>query len=209
MSRRYAILLLALLLGGCRTREPAPSPAAQAAAASAPPVVTAPPSRPRFGFGHPASAREIAAWDIDVGPDGSALPPGRGTVAEGKQIYAEQCAVCHGPEGRGGPSGSLAGRLPGDAFPFGTDTRLLDQRTIGNYWPYAPTLYDYINRAMPQPVPGSLRPDQVYSVVAYLLFLNQLVAEDVAMDGATLRAVKMPARDRFVIDDRRGGPEVR
>ncbi len=209
MARRSAVLLFALLAGGCRTRQRAPVEGAQAVAASGAPAVTAPPSRPRFGFGHPASAREIAAWDIDVGPDGSALPPGRGTVAEGKRLYAEQCAVCHGVEGKGGPSGSLVGRLPGDAFPFGTDTRLLDQRTVGNYWPYAPTLYDYINRAMPQPIPGSLRPDQVYSVVAYLLFLNQLVAEDVVLDAATLRAVKMPARDRFVIDDRRGGREVR
>jgi S-disulfanyl-L-cysteine oxidoreductase SoxD len=209
VARRSTILLVALLLGGCRTQESAPAPRAQAVKASPAAAATAPPSRPRFGFGRPASAREIAAWDIDVGPDGSALPPGRGTVAEGERIYAEQCAVCHGVEGKGGKSGSLAGRLPGDAFPFGTDTRLLDQRTIGNYWPYAPTLYDYINRAMPQPIPGSLRPDEVYSVVAYLLFLNQLVAQDVVMDAATLRAVKMPARDRFVIDDRRGGPEVR
>jgi cytochrome c len=117
--------------------------------------------------------------------------------------------VCHGAEGKGGEFGSLVRREPGDAFPFGTDPRLLDERTLGNYWPFAPTLYDYISRAMPQPVPGSLQPDEVYSVVAYLLFLNGIVAEDIVMDAKALRTVAMPARNRFVMDDRRGGPEVR
>jgi S-disulfanyl-L-cysteine oxidoreductase SoxD len=202
-----AVLALAACAPGPK-REPSPAPtrsappsAAASAGGSADPL--------RFGFGRPATPREIEAWDIDVRPDGTGLPPGQGTVAEGARLYAEQCAVCHGASGRGGASGSLAGREPGDAFPFGTDPRLLDRRTIGNYWPYATTLYDYVHRAMPQPVPGSLRPAEVYAVVAYLLFLNGIVAEDAVMDARTLPAVRMPARDRFVTDDRRGGPEVR
>jgi len=134
---------------------------------------------------------------------------GSGTVAEGARIYGEQCAVCHGIKGRGGQFESLAGREPGDRFPFGTDPDLLERRTIGNYWPHATTLYDYINRSMPQPVPGSLQPAHVYSIVAYLLFLNGIVPEDSVMDARTLPRVVMPARDRFVMDDRRGGPEVR
>lgn len=94
-------------------------------------------------------------------------------------------------------------------FPFGRDARLSSQRTIGNYWPYATTLYDYINRAMPYDRPRSLQPQEVYSLVAYLLYLNEIVPEDAVMDARTLPQVVMPARDRFVADNRRGGAEVR
>lgn len=129
-------------------------------------------------------------------------------MAEGALIYAEQCAVCHGAKGEGARFEALAGREPSD-FRFGRDPRLRDRRTVGNYWPYATTLYDYINRSMPQAVPGSLRPDEVYSVVAYVLFLNGLVPKDAVLDASTLPKLVMPARDRFVTDDRRGGPELR
>lgn len=94
-------------------------------------------------------------------------------------------------------------------FPFGQDPDLLPERTIGNYWPYATTLYDYIRRAMPQGAPGTLSSEDVYSLTAYLLFLNRVVPEDTVMDAQTLPKIVMPARDRFVPDDRRGGPEVR
>jgi len=173
------------------------------AAASAPPA----PEPPRFGFGRPATAAEIRAWDIDVRPDGEGLPPGRGTVAQGATVYAAKCAACHGASGRNGPFGALVGREPRAGFPFGRDPSLA--RTVGNYWPYATTLYDYVNRAMPWMQPGSLEPDEVYALVAYLLFLNQIVPEDTALDAATLPRIVMPARDRFVRDNRRGGPEIR
>ncbi len=166
------------------------------------------PDHPRFGFGRPATAEEIRAWDIDVSPDGTGLPPGRGTVAEGAALYAAQCISCHGPAGRGGQFDPLVGREPSRGFPFGKDPKLLEQRAIGNYWPYATTLYDYINRAMPQAVPGSLHPDEVYGLVAYLLFLNGIVPQDAVMDAQSLPKVRMPARDRFIMDNRRGGAEI-
>jgi S-disulfanyl-L-cysteine oxidoreductase SoxD len=195
-----AAFLLALLAAGCGR---ASAPGGLAPASAAPTT-----SARRFGFGHPASPREIAAWDIDVRPDGKGLPPGRGSVGEGARIYAEQCAVCHGKQGEGARYEALAGREPSD-FRFAKDAKLRDKRTVGNYWPYATTLFDYINRSMPQAVPGSLRPDEVYAVTAYVLSLNGLVAKDAVLDAASLPKVVMPAKDRFVTDDRRGGPELR
>ena len=176
-----------------------------AASAAAPPADGA----PRFGFGRPATPEEIRAWDIDVRPDGTGLPSGRGTVAAGAALYSEQCAVCHGADGRGGEFEALVGREPRKGFPFGKDAKLVELRTVGNYWPYATTLYDYINRSMPQAVPGTLTPDEVYSLVAYLLHLNEIIPKDAVMDAQTLPKVVMPARDRFVRDNRRGGAEVR
>ena len=99
------------------------------------------------------------------------------------------------------------GREPRQGFPFGRDPALV--KTVGNYWPYATTLYDYINRAMPLNAPSSLAPDEVYSLVAYLLWRNEIIADSAVMDARTLPRVVMPARDRFVMDDRRGGPEIR
>jgi cytochrome c len=200
---RRALALLSLLAAGCG-RADAPPEAARARA-DTPPAQAA--SR-RYGFGHPASPGEIAAWDIDVRPDGKGLPPGRGSVSQGARLYAEQCAVCHGKRGEGARYEALAGREHGD-FGFAKDARLRDKRTVGNYWPYATTLFDYINRSMPQALPGSLKPDEVYAVTAYVLFLNGLVAQDAVLDAQSLPKLVMPARDRFVLDDRRGGPELR
>ena len=162
----------------------------------------------RFGFGHPATEQEIQAWDIDVRPDGKGLPSGSGTPAEGAVLYTELCAVCHGPTGEGSRYEAVAGLEP-SGFPFGQEPHQLDQRTVGNYWPYATTLYDYINRSMPQAVPGILPPDDVCSLVAYILYLNEILPETAVLDAETLTGVVMPARDRFVPDDRRGGAEVR
>jgi cytochrome c len=155
----------------------------------------------RFGFGSPATESRIALWDIDVGPDGEGLPPGSGTVTAGERVYREHCVTCHGPTGTEGPNDRLVGTEPWDRWPRG--------RAVGNYWPYATTLYDYIRKAMPQSTPGILTPDQVYAVIAYILYLNGIVAEQAVMDAEALPAVEMPARDRFVPDDRVGGATVR
>ncbi len=160
-----------------------------------------------FAIGQDATPAEIAALDIDFGPDGAGAPPGSGSVAEGKAVYDAKCAACHGPTGQEGPNDRLVGREPGDAFLFG-ETRSV-RRTVGNYWPYATTIFDYVNRAMPLSSPGSLAADEVYAVAAYILFLNEIIPEDAVMNAETLPAVIMPSRDRFVLDNRVGGPEIR
>jgi len=157
-----------------------------------------------LGIGRPATAAEIAALDIDVGPDGAGLPPGRGTAADGAPIYAARCAGCHGKTGKEGPNDVLVGRLPGDAFPFAKDPRA--PKTIGSYWPYATTVFDYIRRAMPPDAPNSLSDGDVYNLVAFLLVQNELVPADAVIDAASLPKVKMPARDHFV-PDTRGRPK--
>src|SRR5712692_7903003 len=160
-------------------------PLAAQAPATAQPAKAQPPRAPAtFGIGRPATPAEIAALDIDVGPDGAGLPPGRGTPAEGATIYAARCAGCHGRTGQEGPNDPLVGRLPGDAFPFARDPRV--PKTIGNYWPYATTVFDYIRRAMPPDKPGSLRDDEVYSLTAYLLALNELIPADAVIDATSL-----------------------
>ena len=160
-----------------------------------------------FDLGRPVTADEIAAWDIDVMPDGRGLPEGEGSVRQGEQIYREKCIACHGENGTGGPFDALVGRLPDDAFPFALDPTAV--KTIGNYWPYATTLYDYINRAMPHNAPGSLGNDEVYALVAYLLHKNDIVPEATVLSADNLATIIMPARHRFVPDNRRGGHEVR
>jgi S-disulfanyl-L-cysteine oxidoreductase SoxD len=173
---------------------------------SALPLVTlaareqAKPAPPTLGIGRAATPSEIASWDIDVGPDGAGLPPGRGTPAEGAAIYATRCAACHGKTGTEGPNDVLVGRPGSDPFPFARDARV--PRTIGNYWPYATTLFDYIRRAMPPEKPGSLTDAEVYALTAHLLAWNGLVAGDAAIDAASLPKVQMPARSRFVPDTR-------
>lgn len=160
-----------------------------------------------FGMGRSVSAHEIATWDIDVRPDGTGLPDGSGSVVEGEKLYREKCLACHGARGVGATFDPLVGRLPGDEFSFGSDPKLV--KTIGNYWPYATTVFDYINRAMPFEAPGSLEANEVYALVAYLLHLNKILAVDAVVSKENLAAIKMPARNRFVPDNRRGGAEVR
>lgn len=168
------------------------------------------PAREPFRFGRAATSAEIAAWDIDVDTLGRGLPEGSGTAARGATLYGEKCAACHGLKGEGGMAGlapPLIGREPREGFPFGRDTRFV--KTVGNYWPYATTLYDYINRAMPLTGPGSLTPDAVYSLSAFLLERNEIISPDLVLDRASLPRVRMPAHGRFVRDDRKGSPEVR
>ena len=154
----------------------------------------------RFGIGRPATPQEIAAIDIDIMPDGQGLPSGRGTAAEGGAIYATKCAQCHGKTGTEGPNDILVGREPRTGFTFSQDPKL--PHTIGNYWPYATTVFDYVRRAMPPTAPGSLTDNEVYALTAFLLGANELIAADAVMDKTTLPAVQMPAREYFVPDTR-------
>ncbi|MEL7045425.1 MAG: cytochrome c [Pseudomonadota bacterium] len=148
-----------------------------------------------YGLGRPADPEAIAHIDIDVMPDGRGLPEGKGTAREGQIIYEAACAHCHGSGGRDGPNGSLAG-VPQYAVTELADDRSL-KRTVGNYWPYATTLFDYLRRAMPFDKPGSLSNDELYAVTAYVLHLNGLVDELATLDAGTLPLIDMPARERF------------
>ena len=164
-------------------------------------------SAQRLGIGRVATPDEIRKIDIDVMPDGRGLPDGKGTVAEGAKIYAAKCASCHGATGQGGSAERLVDRESGKNWDFATNAKLV--KTVGNYWPYATTLYDYTNRAMPFMQPGTLSANETYSLVAFILALDKIVPEDAVMDAAALPKVKMPARDRFVIDNRKGGKVVK
>ena len=161
----------------------------------------------RYDIGRHASPAEIASWNIDVKPNGEGLPVAQGNAVQGKVLYDAQCAQCHGAGGIGGPFGTLVGRLPNDAFPFGRDPGVA--KTIGNYWPYATTLIDYIRRAMPFEAPGTLTNAEVYGIVAYLLQENDILEPGTLLNQDNLATIRMPARDRFVPDDRRGGNEIR
>jgi cytochrome c len=138
--------------------------------------------------------------DIDVSPSGAGLPPGSGTVQQGRQVFAAKCAACHGQGGIEGPADRLAGG-------HGTLKTSKPLKTVGSYWPYATTLYDYIYRAMPFNAPQSLTPDEVYSVVAWILYRNEIIPEDVVMDAKTLPAAQMPNRNGFVPDPRPDVPK--
>lgn len=168
-----------------------------------------PPASGRYELGRAATPAEVAALNIDIGPDGAELPEGKGTVAQGAMVFGAKCASCHGMRGEGMPPAypKLVGRDPREGFPFGRDPALV--KTIGNYWPYATTVFDYVRRSMPFLQPGSLTNDEVYAVTAWLLAQNEIIKSDATLDAASLKAVQMPARDRFVRDDRKGGAEVR
>ena len=148
-----------------------------------------------YGLGRPPSAEEVKAWDLTIPADGQGLPPGSGTAARGKPIYAERCASCHGEKGED----SKYSVLVGGHDTLATAKPLL---TIGSFWQHAPTLWSYINRAQPTDEPGSLTADQVYAVTAYLLYLNGIIGENDLMDAQRLPQVKMPNRDGFVPDPR-------
>lgn len=146
---------------------------------------------PQYGVGRPATPAEIKLWNIDIPPDGSGLPEGTGTVAQGKTVYVTNCLGCHGLEGKGG----IGDRLVGGQGSLATEKPV---RTIGSYWPYATTLFDYIHRAMPYNAPGTLTVNDVYSVEAYLLNLNGILPAGARLDRASLLQVKMPNRNGFV-----------
>ena len=143
-------------------------------------------------LGRPATAAEIAGWDISVGPDGVGLPAGSGTALKGAAVYEQKCQACHGAKGAGQPNDRLAGG-------HGTLASKTPVRTIGSYWPYATTVFDYVRRAMPYTQPQSLSDDEVYAVTAYLLQLNGIIGEADEMNAQTLPKVTMPNRGNFVI----------
>jgi len=200
VRRAAAAVAVALACAACTLEEaPRGSGSAGAGALFAPGTPEGLPAHApsRFGFGVEASDARVALWDIDVKPDGEGLPPGRGSVAQGRVVYMTHCVACHGPTGTEGPNDRLVGTEPWDDWP--------GSFTVGGYWPYATTLFDFIRKAMPQLTPGILTADEVYAVIAYVLSLNGIVPEDAVMDAEALPAVRMPARDRFVVDDRTGG----
>jgi len=174
MSMHSRIALCAVLsLFACATTERAQTPAP--------------------GFGEPLSPAEIALWDISIPPSGAGLPPGSGSAREGLKVYEQKCLACHGAKGTGKPADALAGGI-------GSLASNKPLRTVGSYWPYATTLFDYVRRAMPMNNPLSLSDDEVYAVSAYVLFLNGIVSEDAVMNAQSLPQVKMPNRDGFVSD---------
>lgn len=156
-------------------------------------IVAAALSSPSFAyeFGRPPTSAEIKAWGIDVLPDGTGLPDGRGTVAQGQQVYQDNCEGCHGTNGIDG----IKDRLAGGRGSLATDHPI---KTVGSFWPYATSLFDYIRRAMPYPSPGSLSADDTYAVAAYILHLNGIVPADVTLDKQSLPRIRMPNRDGFI-----------
>ncbi|MDB5805992.1 MAG: cytochrome [Betaproteobacteria bacterium] len=144
----------------------------------------------RYNLGRPATPAEIAGWDIDVKADGTGLPKGRGTVAAGAAIFAEKCAACHGAKGEG----SVANKLAGGGGTLNTAGAL---KTVGSFWPYPTTLFDYIRRAMPHNAPQSLKSDEVYSLTAFILNVNGVIDAKAEMNQATLPKVQMPNKGGF------------
>ena len=148
------------------------------------------PSTPNLG--RPISEAEIAAWDISILPDGTGLPPGSGTPEQGAKIFAAKCALCHGPNAKGGVNAALVGGAP---LTSGIDT----PKTIANFWGHATTLFDFTRRAMPWTAPRTLTSDEVYALTAYILALNTIIGPNDVMNAETLPRVRMPNRDGFIV----------
>jgi len=154
-----------------------------------------------FGWGRTPTKAEIERLDIDVRPDGKGLPAGAGLASKGKVIFETKCVACHGVGGIGGINGSLVtNKNPADKK---------KEKTIGNYWPYATTVFDYVRRAMPFNAPGSLTNEEVYHLTAYLLNANEIIDEKYVINAQTLPKVIMPAQKLYVPDDRKGGAEIK
>jgi S-disulfanyl-L-cysteine oxidoreductase SoxD len=173
-TRDLARGLLALVVGGCAT-------------AHMPPGAMETPN-----LGREATPAQIAGWDISVGPDGVGLPPGKGTATAGVTVYEQKCQACHGAKGAGQPNDRLVGG-------HGTLTSKAPVRTVGSYWPYATTVFDYVRRSMPYTQSQSLSNDEVYAVTAYLLTLNGIIGENDEMNAQTLPKVKMPNQPNFIV----------
>ena len=189
MCRFLSVALLALTLGACSQGQ---TPAADAA--DTPAYVGD--RVGHFGFGTPATQEQIAGWDIDIRPDGAGLPEGQGSVEDGEWLYEEQCAECHGSFGEG------VGRYPVLAGGEGTLRDARPTRTVGSYWPYTSTLFDYIRRTMPFTQPESLSADDTYAITAYVLYLNDLVEDDLVLTQDNLASIRLPNEANFVADPR-------
>lgn len=150
---------------------------------------------PKYGVGQPPTPEQIRELGSAIAPDGTGLPEGSGTVAAGREIFAARCSRCHGEKAQGGIGPVLVGGQ-------GTLATARPLKTVGSFWPYATTVWDYVNRAMPFDQPGQLKPPEVYAVVAYILNLNGIVGNDQVMDAKSLPKVRMPNRDGFVADPR-------
>jgi cytochrome c len=169
--RDLALAMLSLVIAGC---------AGTAAVVETP------------NLGQPVKETEVAGWDISIAPDGAGLPAGRGTSAQGALVYEAKCQTCHGAKGAGQPNDRLVGGQ-------GTIASKTPLRTVGSYWPYATTVFDYVRRSMPYTQSQSLTNDEVYAVTAYLLHQNGIIAEADEMNAQTLPRVKMPNRDNFIV----------
>jgi S-disulfanyl-L-cysteine oxidoreductase SoxD len=182
-QRRWRVVLAAWVVTSCAAQD-------------------APAGRDRLGIGAPVDSAVLARWDFDIDTLGRGLPVGRGSVAQGATLWAAKCAMCHGAQGEGMPPAypRIVGREPRTGFGFANDPTLV--RTVGNYWPYATTLYDYIQRAMPYNAPGSLSADETYALTAWVLSANEILPPDATLDADALRRVRMPAAGRFVDDNR-------
>lgn len=198
LSATRDLLFLTAVLTGCSS-----DGAGDTRSASTP----APPST--YAIGRPVDSAQLKLMDRDADPSGATLPAGSGNATQGLVVYASKCASCHGAKGEGMAampgkiaSPKIVGREPREGFPFGRDPKLV--KTVGNYWPHATTIFDYVRRAMPITEPGTLTSDETYAVVAWLLAENEIIARDATMDAKTLPQVKMPAAGRFVVDDRAG-----
>ena len=178
MSMRKLAIALALGFGFFAVAAFAQSPGSQS---------------PRLG--KPISEAEIKQWDIAVLPDGTNLPPGSGTPAQGAKIYAEKCVACHAEGGKGGAGPGAGPLVGGEPLSNGIETA----KTIANYYASSTTVFDYIRRAMPYPAPRSLSDHEVYALTAYILALNKLIGENDVMDAKTLPRVRMPNRDNFIM----------
>jgi len=154
---------------------------------------------PNYGVGRAPSDADLRALGVTVAPDGKGLPEGSGTTVEGRALFALRCAKCHGEKGEGDVGPALVGGR-------GTLTTAKPRKTVGSFWPYATTLWDYIHRAMPFNEPGALSPTQVYAAAAYILYLNEIVSEKEVLNAKTLAKIRMPNRDGFVADPR---PDIR
>ena len=150
---------------------------------------------PNYSVGRPPTPEEIRGLGAAIAPDGAGLPEGSGTVAAGRELFAAQCSRCHGPNGEGNVGPILVGGQ-------GTLASPKPLKTVGSYWPYATTLWDYINRAMPFDQPGLLKPPEVYAAVAYILNLNGIIRDDQVIDATSLPKIVMPNRNGFIPDPR-------
>ena len=195
----YRVLFLLSLFAACKGRERTQPTNRTEVTAPQKASVHWPTS---FGWGQPATAKLIQEEDIDIHPDGRGLPAGQGNAIAGRAIYVAKCAACHGAEKR-----TAGGKLPGP--PLFADPDSTHIKTIGNYWPYATTIYDYVRRSMPYNAPGSLTNSEVYALSAYLLHVNGIIDSLTIVNQTNLSRIQLPARQRFVKDDRRGGSEIK